>query len=116
MVKLKLPDGSELEVKRGISCLDAAKCISEGLAHASLAAKLDNKLVDLSSWIEKDCKFELVKFDSKAGSEVFRHSSSHVMALAVKRLFPKVKFAIGPAIDEGFYYDFDIDRPFTPKT
>lgn len=115
MVKLKLPDGSTLEVEKGKSCLDAAKKISTRLADASLAAKLDETLVDVGAPLSKDARFELVTFDKKEGKEVFRHSSSHIMALAVKRLFPGVKFAIGPAIEDGFYYDFDINRTFSPE-
>lgn len=115
MVKIIFPDGNAKEYSSGITALDVAKSISEGLARASIAAKVNGKLVDLSSKIESDASFELLKFDSPEGKSIYWHSSSHLLAAAVKRLFPKAKFAIGPSIDEGFYYDFDVERPFTPE-
>jgi threonyl-tRNA synthetase len=76
---------------------------------------VDGEMQDLSRKIEKDGAIEVVTFDSKLGKEVFRHSASHVLAMAVKRVFPDVKLTIGPAVDDGFYYDFDTDKPFTPE-
>ncbi|MFH0962096.1 MAG: threonine--tRNA ligase [archaeon] len=115
MVKITFPDGSEKEFQAGITALDVAKSISEGLVRAAVSAKINGKLCDLSSEIEADSKFEAVKFDSKEGKETYWHSTSHLMAAAVKRLFPNAKFAIGPSIEEGFYYDFDVETPFTPE-
>jgi threonyl-tRNA synthetase len=113
MVELVLPDGSKLKVKAGTSCWDAVRKISEKLASATLVAKLNGKLVDLET-PAADGEFTAVTFDMPEGKEIFRHSSSHILALAVKRLFPRAKFAIGPAIEDGYYYDFDVERPFTP--
>ena len=113
MVELVLPDGSKLNVDKGASCLDAVKKISQRLASATLVAKVNGKLVDVNTPVEAG-SFAAITFERKEGKEVFRHSSSHVMALAVKRLFPRIKFAIGPAIEEGYYYDFDTDKAFTP--
>jgi threonyl-tRNA synthetase len=114
MFELIIPDGSKLKIDPGSSCLDAVKKISERLASATLVAKLNGKLVDLNTAVEGG-EFAAITFDSPEGKEIFRHSSSHVMALAVKRLFPKTKFAIGPAIEDGYYYDLDVDKPFTPE-
>ncbi len=114
VVKVTFPNGDVHEFLKGIPCLEVAKSISEGLARASVAAKLDGALVDLSRPIEADAKFEAVKFDSKDGKDVFWHSSSHLMAKAVMRLFPDARLTIGPAIEDGFYYDIDVEKPFTP--
>ena len=114
MVELTLPDGSVLKVDAGSTALDAVKKISERLASATLVAKVNGKLIDVGAPVEAG-SFAAITFDKKEGKEVFRHSSSHVMALAVKRLFPKIKLAIGPAIEDGYYYDFDTDKPFTPE-
>lgn len=115
MVKITFPDGNVKEFPAGVAAQDVAKSISEGLARASLAAKVNGKMVDLSSKIDADSTFQLFKFDSPEGKSVYWHSSAHILAAAVRRLFPKAKFAIGPSIDEGFYYDFDVERPFTPE-
>ena len=115
MIKLTLKDGSILEVEDGSSCLDAAKKISEGLARNMACAKLDGEIVDLRTELKKDCAFEVVTLDDEEGMKVFWHSSSHVLAEAVKNLFPEAKLTIGPAIENGFYYDFDIDTPFTDE-
>ncbi|MCQ2978445.1 MAG: threonine--tRNA ligase [Clostridia bacterium] len=115
MIKLTLKDGSIMEVEDGISCLDACRKISEGLARKMACAKLNDEVVDMRMPITKDAKFEVVTLDDHDGMKTFWHTSSHVMAQAVKKLFPDVKLAIGPSIDNGFYYDFDIDRPFTDE-
>ena len=115
MVKLKLKDGSIMEVEKGSSILDVAKKISEGLARNAMAGKVDGEVKDLRYPIEKDCKLEILTFDDEDGKKAYWHTTAHIMAQAVKRLFPNVKFAIGPAIDEGFYYDFDVEEPFSDE-
>ena len=115
MIKLELKDGSILEVESGISALDACKKISEGLARKMACAKLDGEVMDMRMPITKDGKFEVCTLDDQEGMKTFWHTSSHVMAQAVKKLFPDVKLAIGPSIDNGFYYDFDTDHPFSDE-
>lgn len=114
MIKLTLTDGSVMEIKAGASCYDAAKSISESLAKAALAAEIDGHVTELTTKLQNDCSFRVLTFADVGGRLAFRHTASHVMAQAVKRLYPQVKLAIGPAIDDGFYYDFDTDMPFTP--
>lgn len=112
-IVVRSPNGRELEIEPGSKAVQALKEI--GLAKGSLAAKVDGRLVDLSCMLSEDCELEPVTFESREGRDVLRHSASHVMASAVKEVFPDVKLAIGPAIDDGFYYDFDKDEPFTPE-
>ncbi len=112
-IVVRSSNGRELEIESGSKAVQALKEI--GLAKGSLAAKLDGRLVDLSYMLSEDCELEPVTFESREGRDVLRHSASHVMASAVKEVFPDVKLAIGPAIDDGFYYDFDKDEPFTPE-
>ncbi|HTY08703.1 MAG TPA: threonine--tRNA ligase, partial [Candidatus Edwardsbacteria bacterium] len=114
-VKLTLPDNSVREYPSGTTALDVIKSIGPGLAKASLAATLDGKAVDLTTPIDRDAKFSALTFDSAAGQEVLRHSASHLMAQAVIALFPRTLVAIGPAIEDGFYYDFDRSEPFAPE-
>ncbi|MFV0439931.1 MAG: threonine--tRNA ligase [Lachnospirales bacterium] len=111
MIKLNLK-GEESQYEKGISALDVAKSISEGLARNAMAVKFNGKVEDLRFKIEEDGDFEVLTFDSIDGQKAFRHTTSHILAQAVKRLFPNAKLAIGPATDDGFYYDFDIDRAF----
>ena len=113
-IKLTLPDGKLLEVPSGASVLDAAKLIGPKLALAVVAAKLDGKLVDLTHKVEQPAKFVLLKPDSGEGLEVFRHSSSHVLAQAIMRFYPHAKLAIGPVVEEGFYYDIGGIPPLSP--
>lgn len=116
MIKITLKDDSILEIEENVSILDVAKRLSEGLARVTVAGKIDGEVKDLRYEITKDCKLEILTFEnSLEGKKAYWHTSSHIMAQAVKRLFPNVKFAIGPAIDEGFYYDFDIENPFTDE-
>ncbi|HHX24989.1 MAG: threonine--tRNA ligase [Tepidanaerobacteraceae bacterium] len=112
-VKISLKGGVEKLYPKGITLLEIAKDISRKLAKEALAAKVDGVITDLSSKIDSDCHVEILTFDDEEGRKVFWHSSSHVMAQAVKRLFPEVKLAIGPAIEEGFYYDFDREVSFS---
>ena len=114
MIKIELKDGSIKEVEQGSSILDIAKSISEGLARVATAGKVDGEVKDLRTVINEDCKLEILTFDNDLdGKKAYWHTTSHIMAQAIKRLFPKVKLAIGPSIDEGFYYDFDTENPFT---
>ncbi len=108
MPNVKLPDGSTLQLPDGVSLADAAREISEGLARAALAAKVNGALTDLAATLNEDAEIEFLTPASPEGLEILRHSAAHVMAAAVQRLFPDAKFAIGPAIEDGFYYDFDL--------
>ncbi len=114
MIKVTLKDGSKKEIENKKSCIDVAKDISEGLARNMTAALVDGEVRDLRYILEKDSTLEILTFDNSLdGKKAYWHTTSHIMAQAVKRLFPNVKLAIGPAIDNGFYYDFDTDTPFT---
>lgn len=113
-ITLTLPDGKKLEVPSGASVLEAAKLIGPKLAQAVVAAKLDGEMVDLSHAVTKPAHLVLLKADSGEGLEVFRHSSAHVMAQAIMKLFPQAKLAIGPVVEEGFYYDIGGIPPLSP--
>lgn len=113
-MNIKLPDGNAKELPAGSSSYDLAKLLSPKLAQAALAAKVNNKLVDLHKPLQDNDQVEIITFDSNDGKTIFWHSSSHILAQAVQELFPSAKIAIGPAIENGFYYDFDVDTPFTP--
>ena len=116
MLKVKLKDGSVIEVEKGTSIIDVAKKISEGLARNATCGEVNGEVKDLRFELEDDCDLVIHTFDSDLeGKKAYWHTSSHIMAQAVKRLFPNVKFAIGPAINEGFYYDFDVEQPFTDE-
>ena len=114
MIKIELKDGSVKEVESGLSILEVAKNISEGLARVATAGKVNGEVKDLRTVLNEDCKLEILTFESDIdGKKAYWHTTSHIMAQAIKRLFPNAKLAIGPAIDEGFYYDFDVEKPFT---
>ena len=115
MVKVTLKNGDVLEVNRGISVLEIAKQISGRLAKEAMAGEVNEKVVDLGFKIEEDSTLNILKFEDNQGEHTFRHSSAHLLAMAVKRLFPDTKLAIGPAIDNGFYYDFDTEHVFSPE-
>ena len=116
MLKIKLKDNSELEVEEGLSVIEIAKKISEGLARVATCAEIDGEVVDLRTVIEKDCSLNILTFESSLnGKKAYWHTTSHIMAQAIKRLYPEIKLAIGPSIDNGFYYDFDTEKPFTPE-
>ena len=116
MIKLKLKDGSEKEVEAGKSVYEVAKEISEGLARVATCASVDGKVVDLRYVLNNDCELVIHTFESDLeGKKAYWHTTSHIMAQAIKRINPKAKLAIGPAIDEGFYYDFDVEKPFTDE-
>ncbi len=116
MINVILKDGSKKEIEAGKSCFDLAKTISEGLARNMTAAKVGGEVKDLRYILEKEEEVEILTFDNSLdGKKAYWHTSSHILAQAVKRLFPDVKLAIGPSIDTGFYYDFDTDTPFTDE-
>lgn len=114
-VKVTLKDGSVREYPAGTSIAEITADIGRGLAKHALAAKLDGKTVDLFTPVNRDSTLEILTFEDEEGRDIFRHSSSHVLAQAVQHLFPGVKFGIGPAIAEGYYYDFDVPENFTPE-
>jgi threonyl-tRNA synthetase len=114
LIKVTLPDGSVREYPAGVSLLEIAKGISPRLAREALAAKVDGRLADLGAPLDRDARVEFLTFDDEEGRQVYRHSTAHVMAQAVQRLFPGTGLAIGPAIADGFYYDFDPKESFTP--
>ena len=113
MIKLTLKDGSIREIEGAMTAAEIVKGIGAGLYKAACCVKIDGKVCDLRTVIDKDCTFEVLTFDSEEGKKTFWHTTSHVLAQAAKRLFPNTKLAIGPAIDAGFYYDFDGERAFT---
>ncbi len=114
MIKIVLKDGSVREFERGISLNDVASNISRSLAKNALAAKVDREVKDLSTTLQKDASVDFLTSQDPEGLRVLRHSGSHILAQAVKNLFPDVKFGIGPAIENGFYYDLDTEHTFTP--
>ncbi len=115
MIKVTLKDNSVKEFPEGISIYDAAKEISMGLARNACAAKVNGENADLRDTLNSNCDLEILTFADDYGKWTFRHTASHIMAQAIKRLYPDTKLAIGPAVDDGFYYDFDIDTKFTPE-
>ena len=116
MIKLKLKDGSEKEVESGLSVYEVAKQISEGLARNATCASVDGKVVDLRYILNKDAELVIHTFESDLeGKKAYWHTTSHIMAQAIKRIDPNVKLAIGPSIDEGFYYDFDLEKHFSDE-
>ena len=114
-MKITLKDGSVKEYENNMSVIDIAKDISEGLARVACAGEVDGEVVDLRTVIDKDCELNILTFDSDEGKHAFRHTASHILAQAVKRLYPETKLAIGPSIDNGFYYDMEKDTPFTQE-
>nr|PZN11583.1 MAG: threonine--tRNA ligase [Caldicoprobacter oshimai] len=110
-----LKDGSVRQYPEGTAIADIVNDISKKLAKSAVAAQVNGRTVDLSAKVYEDCNLNILTFDDDEGKKVFWHTSSHIMAQAVKRLFPDAKLAIGPAIDNGFYYDFDVERPFSPE-
>lgn len=107
--------GDVREYESGTTVAEVAKSIGAGLYKAACAGKVDGKTVDLRTPLERDCSLEIVTFDDPEGKRVYWHTTAHIMAQAVKHLFPGTRFAIGPAIENGFYYDFDVSRTFTPE-
>ncbi len=115
MVNITLKDGSVKSYDAPISAADACKDLSMGLYRAACACKVNGEVKDLRTVLDGDCALEILTFDDPDGKKTFWHTTSHILAQAVKRLFPNVKLAIGPAIENGFYYDFDVESPFTPE-
>ena len=113
MLNVELKGGVVNQYEENITPAEIAKSIGMGLYKSVCAAKIDGEVCDLRTPITKDCKVELLTFDDVNGKKAFWHTASHVLAQAVKRLYPSAKFAIGPAVDNGFYYDFDVEKPFT---
>ena len=111
-MKITLKDGSVKEYAQPMAVIDIAKDISEGLARAACAGEVDGEVVDLRTVIDRDCTLQILTVRDEAGLRTVRHTCSHVLAQAVKRLFPDARVTIGPSIDEGFYYDFD-HAPFS---
>jgi threonyl-tRNA synthetase len=108
MIKVTLPDGSQREYPKGSTSLDVAKSISEGLARNVLSAVIDGEVWDATRPLEKDVTLRLLTWDAPEGKSTFWHSSAHLMAEALEALYPGVKLGIGPAIENGFYYDVDL--------
>jgi threonyl-tRNA synthetase len=115
MIAITLPDGSRREFDQPVSVADVATSIGPGLAKAALAGKVDGKLVDTSFRIDRDAALEIVTDKHPDALDVLRHSTAHLLAQAVQRLHPGAQVTIGPVIDNGFYYDFAYERPFTPE-
>ena len=115
MIAITLPDGSRREFEHPVSVAEVAASIGAGLAKAALAGKVDGQLVDTSFRIDRDAELAIVTDKSPEALEILRHSTAHLLAQAVQRLFPGAQVTIGPVIDNGFYYDFAYERPFTPE-
>jgi threonyl-tRNA synthetase len=115
MISIQLPDGSKREFAAAVTVGEVAASIGAGLAKAALGGRVDGKLVDLSHRIERDAQLAIVTDKGADGIELIRHSTAHLLAYAVKELFPDAQVTIGPVIENGFYYDFSYKRPFTPE-
>ena len=114
MITIKLPDGSEKQFEHSVTALEVAQSISSGLARNAIACSVNGEMKDMNAVIDSDASFVLYTFKDEEGKEVFRHSASHLLAQAVKRLYPEAKLAIGPAVKNGFYYDIDFGCDITP--
>ncbi len=115
MIDVTLKDGSKIQVEKGTSVIDVANMISQGLARNAVLAEVDGVVTELGTALDKDCTLNILTFDSEEGKKAYRHTTSHILAQAVKRLYKDVRLAIGPATENGFYYDFDIDGTFTSE-
>lgn len=114
-MKITLKDGSYKEYQDGLRVMDIAKEISEGLARVAVGAKVDGKVVELNQVLNKDCTLEILTFKDDEGKRIYRHTCSHILAQAIKNIYPTCKLAIGPAIDDGFYYDIDFKTPIAAE-
>ena len=114
-MKITLKDGSVKEYAAPMTVLDIAKDLSEGLARVACAGEIDGERVDLRTMVDRDCAVSILTFDDKGGKDAFRHTASHILAQAIKRLYPDTQLAIGPSVDDGFYYDIDSGRTFTTE-
>ncbi|RME86776.1 MAG: TGS domain-containing protein, partial [Zetaproteobacteria bacterium] len=115
MIRVRLPDGSERSLPDGATAKELAEAIGPRLARDAVAARVNGRLVDLATPLADGDEVQIVTLDSPEGLEVLRHSAAHLLAMAVKRLYPEAQVAIGPVIEDGFYYDFAYARPFTPE-
>ena len=115
MPEITLPDGSRRRFDRAVTVAEIAQAIGPGLAKAALAGKVDGKLVDTSHSIERDSSVSIVTSRDPEGLEILRHSTAHLLAQAVQSIYPSAQVTIGPVIEDGFYYDFAYERPFTPE-
>ena len=114
LINIKLPDGTVKAFPGPVTVAEVAQSIGAGLARAALAGKVNGSLVDTGYRIEADAELSIVTSKSAEGLDILRHSTSHLLAQAVKELFPEAQVTIGPVIENGFYYDFAYKRPFTP--
>jgi threonyl-tRNA synthetase len=114
-IRLTLPDGSVREVAKGTTSREIAQSIGAGLARAAIAARVDGQIRDLDRPLDRDAQFAILTDKDPAALEVLRHSAAHILATAVRELFPRAGIGFGPPIEDGFYYDFDVERPFTPE-
>lgn len=114
-IKITLPDGSEKCFESGITVEEVAYSIGKGLGRVAVAGKVNGELVDLKTNLDSDAEVAIITLDSEEGLDIYRHTTAHIMAQAVKRLFAGVKLAIGPTIEDGFYYDFDLEKRFSPE-
>ena len=115
MIHVTLKDGSVKEFEAGVSVMDVAKELGAGLYKAACAARVNGEVCDLRTVLDADCALEILTFEDPDGKKAFNHTASHILAQAVKRLYPQAKLAIGPAIDDGFYYDIDVEPAFGPE-
>ena len=115
MINVTLKDNVVKEYENGTTVADIAKSLGMGLYKAACVARVNGEVCDLRTALVADAQVEILTFDDEEGKKTFRHTASHILAQAVKRLYPQAKLAIGPAIDNGFYYDFDCDVSFTPE-
>ncbi|HEY8906489.1 MAG TPA: TGS domain-containing protein, partial [Rhodoferax sp.] len=113
MVQITLPDGSQRDYPAAVTVAEVAASIGSSLAKAALAGKVNGKTVDTSTLIDADAKLAIITAKDAEGLEVIRHSTAHLLAYAVKQLFPQAQVTIGPVIENGFFYDFSFERPFT---
>lgn len=116
MPVITLPDGSQRHYDHAVSPMDVALDIGRGLAKATIAGRVNGELVDASDLIEQDAKLSIITAKDDEGLEIIRHSCAHLLGHAIKQLWPHTKMAIGPVVDNGFYYDIDLDRTLTQKT
>ena len=115
MINVTLKGGAVKEFENGITAMEIAKDLGMGLYKAACVCRINGEVKDLRTALDSDCELEILTFDDEDGKRTYRHTASHVLAQAVKRLFPEAKLAIGPSIENGFYYDFDVPSPFTPE-
>lgn len=114
-MNVKLPDNKNINIEHNSTAFDLARAISPKLSRSAVAARINGELSDLSRSLNENDQVEIITFDTSEGKSVFWHSSSHILAQAVQELFPSARIAIGPSIENGFYYDFDVEKPFTPQ-